>query len=172
MNTELQNKRNLQENHAEYKIYKQNFRDKKQQMPMCGGFVVFCKNHVLLVKTPKGVWGFPKGKRKPEINEKLLQCAFRELEEETSFKENHIQTIDTENIYFDEVTDKGVASVRLFLAIASEMLKPKPQDPDELAEAKWVNIEDAYLLLIIKNRKQILTDAINKLAQVQTTEKI
>lgn len=153
----------LQENHAEYRAYKQAFRDKKEQMPMCGGFVVICKGHVLLVKTPKGAWGYPKGKRKPEIHEQLVPCAYRELKEETGLKETHIHPIDIENIHFDEITDKGVASVRLFLAQADEMIAPLPEDPEELAEAKWVKIEDAYHLLTIKNRLQILEDAVKAL---------
>ena len=51
--------------------------------------------------------------------------------------------------------------MRLYIATTHEMIKPKVQDVDELASAKWVKISDAYKLLTIKNRSQILQDAVN-----------
>lgn len=132
-------------------------------MPMCGGFIVFCQGHVLLVKTPKGVWGFPKGKRKLELNEPLIVCAFRELEKESGVKQSQIHCIDIENTYFDELTGKGVASVRLFLATVDDMIKVTPTDPEELAEVSWVPVEKARDLLTVKNRAQLLQNASDKL---------
>jgi len=137
--------------------------------PMCGGFVVLCESeekiNVLLVKTHKNVWGFPKGKRKK--HEPLFECALRECEEETGLKENQLNIIDKNTIFFDEITKKGVASVRLYLATTTDLIKPKIYDLDELAEAKWVQITEAANLLTHKNRKQILLDAIKTYENLQ-----
>lgn len=136
---------------------------KKTSFPNCAGFIVICDGHVLLVATHQGKWGFPKGKRTK--GETLEECAYRELEEETGLKQNQILPIDMNNIHFDEINDKGHTTVRLYLArtATATMITPKIQDEDELAEVKWVNFEKALDILTIKNRKQILENAIHHL---------
>lgn len=120
----------------------------------CAGFIVLCKDYVLLVKTPKGNWGFPKGKRNK--NESYELCAFRELEEETGLNKNQIKPIDMPKLFFTEITKKGMPAVRLFVATTEDLIEVKATDIDELAEVKWIKIEDAYTLLTIKNRADIL----------------
>lgn len=124
----------------------------------CAGFVVICKGHVLLVSTHRGVWGFPKGKR--ENGEELITCAFRELNEETGLVASQITPINIDEFFLHEITNKGNPSVRLYLATTDDLIKPKIQDTEELLNAKWVKFDEAYNLLIMKNRKQILLDSI------------
>lgn len=130
------------------------------QIPKCAGFIVLAQDHVLLVSTHNGNWGFPKGKMKK--NEKLLECAYRELNEETGLKQEHILPIDLDNIYFDELSKKGKVSVRLFLATLAtdQLVEPMIEDIDELEKAEWVKISDAKKLLVLKNRGEILDHAV------------
>jgi 8-oxo-dGTP pyrophosphatase MutT (NUDIX family) len=125
----------------------------------CAGFIVLCKDHVLLVSTHRGVWGFPKGKRNK--NEELIECAYRELYEETGLTVNHIKPVNNDTFFLHEITNKGMQSVRLFLATTDDLIKPKIYDEQELLDAKWIKINEAYELLTLKNRKQILHDAVN-----------
>jgi 8-oxo-dGTP pyrophosphatase MutT (NUDIX family) len=109
-----------------------------------------------LVKTHKGNWGFPKGKR--EKKESYEICAFRELEEETGLKKDQIKTLDMPELFFTELSNKQKPSVRLFVGYTDDLLKISIKDIDELSEVKWIKIKDAYELLTLKNRADILTD--------------
>jgi 8-oxo-dGTP pyrophosphatase MutT (NUDIX family) len=134
-----------------------------KNQPGCGGFIViYNSQYVLLVKTPEGNWGFPKGKIEKKLNEDLLKCAFRELQEETGLTPDQIKPYKTDTIWFDEITNKGMHSVRLYIAMIDQMIKPIISDTEELAEAQWIKIDDAYKLLTIKNRAEILLNAIEK----------
>src|SRR5439155_26107134 len=88
------------------------------------------------------------------------ECAYRELCEETGLKKEQIKTLDMPNTYFDEVTDKGTASVRLFLATTDSQLPLKVQDTEELASAEWVEVSMASKQLTMKNRAAILSTAL------------
>ncbi|VBB18056.1 NUDIX hydrolase [Yasminevirus sp. GU-2018] len=166
---------------------------KSVNAPTCAGFVVVCVNpthgltdtdsdssrkhsrkhsrgvvtatsnepHVLLVSTHKNVWGFPKGKR--NSGELYDICAFRELKEETGLTHNDINPVDMEMFCLHEVTDKGTPSVKLYLATTDRLVTPIVEDVDELGCAKWMPVSEAYNLLTLKNRKQILRDALSHL---------
>jgi 8-oxo-dGTP pyrophosphatase MutT (NUDIX family) len=125
----------------------------------CSGFAVLCEEHVLLVCTHKGIWGFPKGKHNK--GETHIDGGYRELEEETGLKRHQINAIDIETFYLHEVTDKGVESVRLYLGTTDKLIPPKIQDEEELQECRWVKVDDAHKLLTLKNRKGILMNAVN-----------
>jgi len=130
----------------------------------CAGFVIICQNHVLLVSTHKGNWGFPKGKRNTKpVKEDLITCAYRELQEETGLMMNQIKPVEIETFSLYELTRKGIPSVKLFLATTDDLINPKIDDEYELADAKWITIDEALKLLTLKNRKQILLDAIDRL---------
>ena len=121
----------------------------------CAGFVILCNDHVLLVSTHKRV---PKGKRNK--GEELINCACRELHEETGLEFSQIVPIDIDTFFLHEITGKGTSSVRLYLATTNELIQPKIYDEEELSDAKWVKIEDAYNLLTLKNRKAILQESV------------
>lgn len=133
---------------------KSHYSSKKIAKVSCAGFVVLCDDHVLLVSTHKGVWGYPKGKCKR--NEELLVCAYRELQEETGLTTDQIMPIQLDEFSIYEISDKGSPSVKLYLATTNSLIKPIVCDENELAEAKWVKIQDAYNLLTHKNRSEIL----------------
>ena len=135
---------------------------KKNKGPNCAGFVVLAQDHVLLVSSHKGNWGFPKGKKKNK--EQLIDCAYRELREETGLKQEQIMPIDVDNTFFGEISNKGDISVKLYLATLTtdNLVCPKIEDINELEKAEWVKICDAEKLLILKNRNQILKSAVEK----------
>jgi putative RNA 2'-phosphotransferase len=126
----------------------------------CGGFVIlnYEKTKCLLVKANN--WGFPKGKKNKY--ESILQCALRELEEETSLKETDI-VIDYNYQMMFELSNNNCQAVGLFVAYTKEDNEVKIQDEDELSEIKWFVIQEAYDVLNgVKNRKQLLESVINK----------
>ena len=82
----------------------------------CSGFIILSndKKRTVLVRTHRGNFSFPKGKRKK--GETYKETALRELEEETGLRE---EDIVIQNIScFDELSYKGNPSVRYFVAIA------------------------------------------------------
>ena len=120
----------------------------------CGGFIVLNqdKTKCLLVKATH--WGFPKGKKNK--NESIIQCAIRELYEETSLRENDI-VIDYNYDMMFELSHTGQAAVGLFVAYANDTCSIKIIDTDELDDIGWFPLSDALNKLDgVKNRKQLL----------------
>ena len=151
-------------------------RYRRLYLPRCGGFVILCQKHnktkTALVRTHSGNWGFPKGKL--EEGESLEECAYRELNEETGLNPNDINVI--ENVSFNEINRKGNPSVKLYLATTESLVNLKVYDEGELAIAQWIDIEKAYNILTLKNRKEILQEAVNVMSnyserQEQETER-
>src|SRR5690606_4743370 len=126
----------------------------------CAGIVVLDRvlSNVILVKTPAGVWGFPKGKR--NSGETLPECAIREFREETGLDGPSICEPIREDLYVDEPSSSGKSmAIRLY---ATVLLPPDPidqkgkreflpavapQDLEELAEAGWVSVPKAFEIL-------------------------
>lgn len=77
---------------SEKKINKFNFKKK-------AGGILKHKNRLLLVQSRGNKWGFPKGSL--ELNESVLDCALREVQEETSLLIPF--TDDDEKYYFNNV---------------------------------------------------------------------
>lgn len=125
----------------------------------CFGFVIFNNNQTVLVQTKQGIYGFPKGKRNKGESE--LETAYRELREETGISPNDINV--SPNIYFDEQKEgKKNISVRYFLAKLNNQVDLKIQDPDELANTFYININEALKLNNLSSiRKKILQNAFN-----------
>ena len=144
----------------------------------CAGVVVFDKmdapTQVVLVKTHNDVWGFPKGKR--NSGESMLDCAKRELLEETGIHSELLVPIDPER-YVDEPSSRTPKAqpgettpqqprpaIRLFVTSfrdAATSYRPKPEDVEELADARMVPLEEAFLLLApLAKRVDVLQKAI------------
>ena len=114
------------------------------------------KNKVLLVKANE--YGFPKGKK--NRSETSLECALRELDEETSLTINNIQ-IDYQQPIHIELSHNNNPAVSLFVAYANENTPVHIKDVNELNDIKWFTIEEALVVLEgVKNRKQLLLDAL------------
>ena len=108
----------------------------------CYGMLVFDTNrqHVLTITTHRGVIGFPKGKRKPL--ESPIDCAIRELEEETGFQAQYLNTINQPTEMIIENSHNGRPSIGLIQLVAkSTAPPPTPQDTNELVSAQWMNAQ-------------------------------
>ncbi len=126
------------------------------QMANCAGIIVFRDNQTVLVKTKRGNYSFPKGKRegKKKHRELVFDCAVRETQEETGLTLDQLDLLPDK--YVEEVTDKDVVSVRYYIAF----LKPNIQhtftfDPDELASAEWVNVDTIATMDGMKPRRKL-----------------
>ena len=128
----------------------------------CAGFVILTRdnNQTILVKTHMGNLSFPKGKIKK--GEKYLDAAFRELEEETGLIEDNIDII--EDLYFDELSQKGFPSTRYFVAYIKDIEHKFKFDLDELCDVEWYACNEvANLDKIKKARKAILVEILDML---------
>lgn len=128
----------------------------------CAGFIVFTKDlkKTLLVKTHKGHYGFPKGKK--ELGEMKSDCAYRELNEETGLSKDSIEII--EGLTVKEYSDKGNPSVHYFVAYISKFTKDFTFDKEELAEVGWYKCNQVVNMDIKKNRAQLLKTVLDELS--------
>lgn len=111
----------------------------------CAGVIVLHDEKTVLVETYCGHLGFPKGKRHKK--ETLLDCALRELAEETGLCFHHITLI--EGLHVDEISVRGNPNTRYFVAFLNEKAKEKPLvcDPDELKSVMWYSIPTIRIML-------------------------
>ena len=128
------------------------------KMLPCAGFIILTKDlkHVVLVQNHNGVYSFPKGNCKS--NETMSETAYRELHEEAGIIPSAIEVLD--NKFIDELSNKGNLAIRLFIGfLIDEKFKLQPQDTDEIATVKLVDVETAKSVLIQK-RKDVLENAL------------
>jgi bis(5'-nucleosidyl)-tetraphosphatase len=128
-------------------------------MSNCNGFIILNKEKTKCLLVKANNWGFPKGKK--EKNETDMECALRELREETSLTEDDIE-IDTNIDMLYEISNKGKKSVGFFVAYSNKT-KVKIQDINELNDIGWFTIDESLKLLEgIKNRKELLEYVIGR----------
>jgi len=97
-----------------------------------GCICVSATNKVLLVQGRQGEkkWSFPKGHR--EVYDSTpLDCALRELKEETGIK------LDT-----SYVGSKRFRAGEYFIYLLPEEMQAKPEDTNEIQNAKWFSVEE------------------------------
>lgn len=128
----------------------------------CAGIVVFGTfddniTKIILVKTPRGHWGFPKGKKhKKEDN---LSAAVRELYEETGITHEDIELAVDPNGDYITLIDGYI--IHYIAKGDFKQFVPK-FDQDELTEVKWHSLDEALGMtdFELKNsRKHLLKDA-------------
>ena len=114
-----------------------------------GVIPIFKDSHgykILIVKNNQGGhWGLPKGT--PEINEKPIQTAQRELFEETGIKDVHIDQKHkfSENYSFEMAGINYNKTNIYYTCFVDTMIKRS--NLDEIDETKWVSVEDAKKIL-------------------------
>jgi len=111
----------------------------------------------VLYDTPE--WGFPKGRREPRETD--IQCAFRELEEETSITEHEILKVTNVSPLIEQFYGSNGIHYRhsyflaqyvgerqiSFDALNSEMTR-------EIGKLAWKNEEDAFKILRPENKEK------------------
>ena len=100
----------------------------------CGAVVINDNKEILLVKTVKGYYGFPKGH--VEDNETEEETAIREVKEETNIDIEIIS--DKRFVLTYEIDENVYKDVILFIA-KSKSNNLKKQEK-EISEVKWVDI--------------------------------
>ena len=129
--------------------------------PHCCGTIIFDStlSKTILVQTPQGWFGFPKGKR--HKGETDMECALRETFEETGLSREDL--ILTEN-YVDETSPKGSISVRYFVAKIKNDNATFKFDCEELASVEWISISEIQKIEKIKpQRKELVNKALHVL---------
>lgn len=117
----------------------------------CGDAVVECLGHILLIRrkyTPgAGNWALPGGHK--ETNETYLQCALRELGEETNLRipqQVLVGSIKSTRLFDSPKRSSGIPKITLAVHM---VVKPDPDGSlpranglDDASETRWVPIND------------------------------
>lgn len=117
----------------------------------CGDAVVECLGHILLIKrkfTPgAGNWALPGGHK--NTNETFLQCALRELQEETNLRIPEpvlLGSIKSTRLFDSPKRSSGIPKLTLAVHL---VVKPNPDGSlprangsDDAAETSWVPVAD------------------------------
>lgn len=125
----------------------------------CAGVIVLDTSDLktVLVRTERGNYSYPKGKRKK--GEQYLETALRELEEETGITPEKITLI--EDVWIDELSNKGNPNVRYFIGTLDDPNHKFTFDQDELESVDWHTKEELYNLEKLKKaRKDVFTKAL------------
>ncbi|OIR57580.1 MAG: mRNA decapping complex catalytic subunit Dcp2 [Amphiamblys sp. WSBS2006] len=126
----------------------------------CSGAIIFDDSltKVLLVRgaSKKSRWGFPRGK----INEgeAYLQCAIREVYEETSID---ISAVVDEDRYIDIKTN--AKTVRLFVVAGANTAVMLPRTQKEITGIEWHDLDDFFS----KSNERMYTETDTAIEQVQ-----
>jgi 8-oxo-dGTP pyrophosphatase MutT (NUDIX family) len=99
-----------------------------------GAICISPNNRILLVQgRMTGLWSFPKGHL--EARETALQCALRELHEETGLR-----------IKAQPIAYKKYGTGGYFIFSVSEEYRLFPQDSKEVLQARWFSVEEVQKL--------------------------
>ncbi len=115
----------------------------------------------------KTVWCLPKGL--VDAGEKALETAIREIHEETGITaEPIIKLADIKYVYVRSWGDRArvfkIVSFYLFLYKSGQIDAISDDMRIEVAEAKWIRLEDAPKLLAYRGEKQMARKALEYLA--------
>mgnify|MGYP001174354868 FL=1 len=109
-------------------------------------------------------WGFPKGRR--NYQEKDLNCAFREFEEETGYIRNNIKLIQNLIPYEEIFTGSNLKSYKhkYFLGFIDKNTQITNQfQENEVSEVKWLNYEECLKKIRPYNLEKVkILNKVNK----------
>lgn len=118
----------------------------------CSDAVVICQGKILLIKRKfapgKDTWALPGGFRNG--NETFLDCAIRELQEETNIRvpEKVLRGCITKTQLFDSPTrsfgiPRNTLAVMIKIQPDADGKPPRANGSDDASEIKWVDLNDA-----------------------------
>ena len=118
----------------------------------CYGFIVNSGDNILTVTTARGIPGFPKGKRtKDELS---LQCALRELYEETGLRCTDITIVA--GAYSETNANLSVPTI-YYRATCSDTVPVMCLDTEEGLTTQWMMVDQ--LVGLSDKRKTLLCNA-------------
>lgn len=135
-------------------------------MPNCFGFIVLdiINKKTILVETSEGFLSFPKGKYEKKKDKSNLDCAIRELEEETGIYLNMIKI--KPNMILSEFTPKGNCNIQYYVCELDSSFDKFIFDSNEISSVKWVDFEQINNLPNLKQqRKDVFLNLLNLLEQ-------
>jgi bis(5'-nucleosidyl)-tetraphosphatase len=108
---------------------------------------------VFVIKHHSGHWSFPKGHKEDQEND--LEAATRELFEETGLKVKNLLPFEPliETYTFYENTNKIEKTVTYFVAETEGSIHLQEE---ELQDGRWIDFNDAEMLLTYSEAKKIL----------------
>lgn len=128
-----------------------------------GGCILLSKDKkkVGLVVRKENEYSFPKGHK--ENNEKLIECALRETEEETGRKLKLITTKYTKHKYYTE--KEGNITVYMYYATDDGVTNKIIKDHDK-EKMVWIDIEKVYDILSYDNLKEFWLRALKVINKI------
>lgn len=126
--------------------------------------VVICSGHVLMIKRRsepgKGLWALPGGFLNADTDKSVLDCAIRELKEETGIKvpvpvlKGSIQ----DNRVFDAIdrSTRGRTITHAFKIVLPDGELPKVKGQDDAEKARWVPINELDSSVCYEDHYEIL----------------
>ena len=118
------------------------------------GCIIINNGKVLLIKSTRGHWDFPKGHI--EKNETEKETALREVKEETNLD----VAIISEKKYINHyITDTEIDKTVVYFIAKKTGGEEKPQE-GETIEVKWFELKKALEILTFDNTKEILKNVL------------
>ena len=118
------------------------------------GCIIINNGKVLLIKSTRGHWDFPKGHI--EKNETEKETALREVKEETNLD----VAITSEKKYINHyITDTEIDKTVVYFIAKKIGGEEKPQE-GETIEVKWFEFKEALEILTFDNTKEILKNVL------------
>lgn len=135
----------------------------------CGAIIFREKNnkveYLIIQHRNDGHWFFPKGKM--EENETKMQCAQREILEETGLE--NLRFIDNFEIeyYYQFLRGRQIVNKKVYFYIAEAGKNDKVRLSDEHQNYKWLGFTKAYNLLTHKKSKDSIKKVNGFLVQLR-----
>ena len=106
------------------------------QLVVAGGGIVRNDQNEILMIYRKGKWDLPKGKL--DKGEKIEDCAFREVEEETGIKDTQLQDpVTTTYHVYDEFGKHILKETHWFNMKSPGVQALVPQQEEEISQIEW-----------------------------------
>ncbi|HLR90354.1 MAG TPA: NUDIX hydrolase [Balneolaceae bacterium] len=135
------------------------------EIEAAGGAVCRFLNHkpqVLLIRR-NGIWDLPKGKKEP--GESAMECARREVEEETGIRGIILKEyLGTTRHSYQQDGQNIEKKTFWYLMKAEDDKKLLPQKEEGITQVAWTNLEEALKQVGFQNLREILEKVRDQIA--------